>query len=250
MKDRAIIFGKGFVGEATARAFDLDVEWHDPHKGLGAKDWSAPYAFICVPTPGDQFGLDTSAVSECLRHLRVNKYEGTIVIRSTCPPGALQAFAKLYGDVIYFPEFLRERFAFYDALHPHLVVMGGNKTRPFELWLRKKNHGGTAKWFVTDIQTAGSIKLGLNTALAAKVALFNALHEFAETSHADWSVMSDAIASDWRIGHGQTEVPGPDGLPGFGGKCLPKDLNAVAKTTQNQVLTAVLQYNNTLRKPN
>lgn len=249
MKSKAIVFGQGFVGRATAQALNLDVEWHDPVKGLGVKNWTADHAFICVPTPGDDHGLDASAVGECLRHLRVNKFQGQIVVRSTCQPASLMALQQLYGDIIYFPEFLRERLAFYDSIHPHLVVIGGNDTKKFERWLRNKNHGGTAKWVVTDIQTAGTIKLGLNSALAAKVAVFNALYDYTKQSHADWDQVCDAIGSDWRIGHGQTEVPGPDGLRGFGGKCLPKDLNAVAKTTQNQVLTAVLHFNNTLRKP-
>lgn len=247
MKTKAIIFGNGFVGKATANSLNLEVQWHDPVKGLGVEKWQADYAFICVPTPADGHGLDTTAVNECLRHLRVNQFAGQIVIRSTCTPASLLAMEHLYGDVIYFPEFLRESLAFYDCHHPHLVVLGGKNTKKFEHWLHDQNYGGTAKWTTTNIQTAAVIKLGLNTALAAKVAVFNCLNDFSSRVDADWDAVCDTIGSDWRIGQGQTQVPGPDGKFGFGGKCLPKDLGAVASITQNPMLNAVLHYNNTIR---
>ena len=91
----------------------------------------------------------------------------------------------------------------------------------------------------------------MNTALAAKVATFNSIYQACEDQGADWTVVRAAIANDWRIGIGQTDVPGPDGQFGFGGKCLPKDVVAMAKLVNNNVyINAITSYNNTLRKEN
>lgn len=37
----------------------------------------------------------------------------------------------------------------------------------------------------------------------------------------------DGVLSDGRIAKAHTNVPGHDGDRGFGGKCFPKDLNAL-----------------------
>ena len=39
----------------------------------------------------------------------------------------------------------------------------------------------------------------------------------------------DGFASDGRIGDSHLNVPGHDGQLGYGGKCFPKDVNALIK---------------------
>jgi UDP-glucose 6-dehydrogenase len=58
---------------------------------------------------------------------------------------------------------------------------------------------------------------------------------------------------DRRIGAGHTLVPGPDGLPGWGGECLPKDTKAFRKYAIGlnkpiTVLDSAMEYNKTVRK--
>ena len=43
------------------------------------------------------------------------------------------------------------------------------------------------------------------------------------------------------------QVPGPDGNKGFGGKCLPKDIMGFSTIHNNEVLNAIIRYNETLR---
>ena len=46
---------------------------------------------------------------------------------------------------------------------------------------------------------------------------------------ADWEDALNGFASDGRIGDSHLNVPGHDGQLGYGGKCFPKDVNALIK---------------------
>ena len=43
------------------------------------------------------------------------------------------------------------------------------------------------------------------------------------------------------------QVPGPDGERGFGGKCLPKDINAFSSKYESEIIKKIIEYNETLR---
>jgi UDPglucose 6-dehydrogenase len=245
-----VIVGKGVVGQATAKILKGSV-FHDPAKGSVVPNFEKyHYAVVCVPTPGDSNGLNHSAVEESIKELKEKNFKGVLVIRSTCSPEFLSNID--YPKLVYWPEFLRERTAELDALNPHIVVLGGLSylTEEWTGVLEKFKHS-CIKWFATDLTSAAVAKLGLNSALAAKVAMFNTIYQVCEDEGADWKVVRAAIAADWRIGIGQTDVPGPDGSLGFGGKCLPKDVDALAKLAKNNLyIESITRYNNTLRKEN
>lgn len=224
-----VVIGKGFVGEATGLILGEEPAWHDPAKGFHVRDFSHyTHAVVCVPTPGIDGGLDHGMVAESISNMTDGGFGGVLVIRSTCEPWYLASLAKSYSSIIYWPEFLRERHATEDSLNPRQVILGGEVGIASE-WckrLRRSGYGAGVEWTVTDIATAAVIKLGLNSALAAKVMMFNALHAASAAVGADWETVRTAIGNDHRIGSEQTMVPGPDGKLGFGGKCLPKDINA------------------------
>ena len=51
--------------------------------------------------------------------------------------------------------------------------------------------------------------------------------DYSEKCGADWDVAIKGFLMDSRIGQSHYQVPGPDGKLGFGGHCLPKDINAL-----------------------
>lgn len=251
-KYETVIVGKGVVGGATGKIFNDWVDFHDPYQGLIIDDFSHYcYAIICVPTPGIAGGLDYSFLEKSIESLKEKNFNGTMVIRSTCDPEWLNAVSNsLYTHIIYWPEFLRERTAVYEATHPSSIVLGGKSEslKEFEKYLRNKKHGYSAEWTLTDYTTASVIKLGLNYALASKIATFNSIYQICEKLNVDFNTVRDAIAEDFRIGFGQTDVPGPDGELGFGGKCLPKDLETFSKLDEKNIyINALRTYNKVLR---
>jgi len=246
-----LIFGRGFVGKATAALFnDQQIAWHDPAQGYEVDSLrSVDRVIICVPTPEAKDGLDHTAVWDCLHMLAARGWSGPIAIRSTCMPAAADSMTDQFSAVMW-PEFLRERSALHDAANPHQLVLGGPDGRVHEwrLWLRSQDHAPDAIWHLTDAKTAAMIKLGINAALAAKVMLFNSLHDACATSGADWASVRVGVGLDLRIGSGQSQVPGPDGQRGFGGKCLPKDVGAIsAMLPDDDFLQGMIAHNGSLR---
>jgi UDP-glucose 6-dehydrogenase len=247
-----VIFGQGFVGQATAIILGNDYIFHDPYKGSIVEDFSnVEYAVICVPTPESDYGLDHTEVINCLELLKDKKFQGITVIRSTCHPLVLHQLENLYGNIIFWPEFLRELTFQDDAVNPHRVILGGNfsATDQFAKFLKLKEHAKTVTWSHIGLKEAAMIKLGTNFALAAKVITFNLLYEACEKNGISWNIVKNGVAADPRIGQGQTVVPGPDGQFGFGGKCLPKDAKTIEHLVDDKsFVKSLLLYNSNLRK--
>lgn len=247
-----LVVGKGITGKATATIFNNNVDFHDPYKDETVSDCSNYcYAFLCVPTPENGDGqFDCSQLDNAVVDLLKKGFQGILVVRSTCDPDNLKRLSEVYEKFIYWPEFLREKHYLEDALNPDNVVIGGQAeyTDEFTKLLKQNKHKLLAFWKTTDITTASIIKLGLNSALAAKIAMFNSIRDVCEITGANWETVKSVISNDSRIGEGQTLVPGPDKLRGFGGKCLPKDLKVFSSLAKENVyLNSILQYNNKVR---
>ena len=81
----------------------------------------------------------------------------------------------------------------------------------------------------------------------------NELKMLSDKVGGDWGKLIEGFTSDSRIGDSHIDVPGPDGQPGFGGKCFPKDLNALIELFKRNdinpmVMQAAWERNKTLRK--
>ena len=240
MKDLSIgIVGGGTVGRATARCYleyvksvkvwDSLAERRTTHNILDMLD--SDLIFVCLPE---------MVVDSFFAMLYGPNKSRNYVIKSTVPIGTTRRLSTLYSlpNLVHSPEFLTERCAMTDVQMPAVNIVGrvqrGEKwversqcsVRLSELYL--KRFPGIDCLDVTSDESE-AIKLFLNGFFAVKVAYFNEIHSLASTLGLDWELVRMGMLADGRVGHPHTQVPGPDGGKGFGGKCLPKDLKTLVE---------------------
>lgn len=206
--------------------------------------------FICVGTPPLPNGdADLSAIDHVARLIATEARSPKLVIEKSTVPAqtgqelkrALGVYGRKAGIVFRVasnPEFLREGTAVGDFLHPDRIVVGVDDAETerqlkeiYRPVLEKQFHcpmheqgcpdGPAPTWVVTTINSAELIKHASNSFLALKISYANMVADLAERLGADIGEVVRAVGLDPRIGPGFLNA----GL-GFGGFCLPKDLQA------------------------
>ena len=86
---------------------------------------------------------------------------------------------------------------------------------------------------------------------ALKVTYFNGIYKLCEKYGCNYKNVQNGTLISGYINKPHTDVPGPDGKFGYGGKCFPKDVNAfsefVQNTDLNRLLEVVKEINNNYR---
>jgi UDPglucose 6-dehydrogenase len=152
-----------------------------------------------------------------------------VAMRSTVPPGttervagrAMEAAGVRCGLAMV-PEFLREGSAMADFDSPDRVVVGCSGDEARKVMEELYGPFSCPKLF-TDIRTAEMIKYVSNVMLASRVATVNEVANICQRVGVDADAVLKGVGMDARIGPHYL-VPGS----GFGGSCLPKDVNAIA----------------------
>jgi len=129
-------------------------------------------------------------------------------------------------DIVSNPEFLREGSAVYDFMHPDRIVLGVGSKKA-ERIMRELYQALDAPIIITDIESAEIIKHASNSFLAMKISYINAIANICEKAGADIRKVAEGMGYDGRIGRDFLNA----GI-GFGGACLPKDLQAFVGITQ------------------
>mgnify|MGYP003138546704 CR=1 FL=1 len=246
------IIGNGFVGSAILHGFILHVDDIlvydvDPKRSTHSFEdlcENSDVIFVCVPTPMFESGeCDLSIVNNVVSRYqyflksRVNhSKEQVLVIKSTVVPGTVEKLAKKYPNVrfVFNPEFLTERKARLDFINTARIVLGSDSDSAFEIVenLYKLRFPYT-KIIKTDFGTAQLIKYMANCFFATKVSFMNEMRQVCDRIGGDWESAVEGFITDGRIGNSHIDVPGHDGDFGFGGKCFPKDLNAMIKRAED-----------------
>ncbi|MBN1856845.1 MAG: UDP-glucose/GDP-mannose dehydrogenase family protein [Dehalococcoidia bacterium] len=197
--------------------------------------------FIAVGTPPDDDGsVDLNQVLDVAA--AIGKHMQTcqvIVIKSTVPVGTADTVrdvitlalarrgVELSFDVCSNPEFLKEGSAIEDFTRAARIVVGTDSVRVREVMLEcyapynRKQY----KMVFMDVRSAELTKYAANAMLATKISFMNEVANLAERVGADVEQVRRGIGSDPRIGY-DFIYPGC----GFGGSCLPKDLQALIRT--------------------
>jgi UDPglucose 6-dehydrogenase len=235
--ERVGVIGYGYVGRSTIHALEgmVDVAWHDPaHVGSRLLSELVRWAdalYVCVPTPMSGTGAaDLGIVREVVARLAELKPAAPVVLKSTVPPGTTEELSGRWPhlSLAFVPEFLRERHHLEDAAAPTHIVMGWSRSLDVSMRgairdLYTRRFPDTPR-IELDATAAELLKYAANALFGVKVSFANEMAELAARLGVDWEPVRQALVLDPRIGDGHLEVPGPDGHPGFGGSCLPKDM--------------------------
>lgn len=261
------IIGNGFVGSAMVHGFTLhsnDVLIFDKDKTRSNASMEdvckkSDVIFVCVPTPMFESGeCDLSIVESVVEEIsEIGLKEDTvIVIKSTVVPGTVESLSEKYSKInfVFNPEFLTERKARLDFINTARIVLGSNKPEAMnkveDLYRVRFPY---TKIIKTDFGTAQLIKYMANCFFATKVSFMNEMRQVCDKIDGDWNVALDGFISDGRIGNSHIDVPGHDGDFGFGGKCFPKDINAMITRSKELgvnplVMSAAWEKNKEVRK--
>ena len=221
------------------------------------------FIFLTLGTPMDKNGNINlkiiSNVSKKIGELLLKmKKRPIIVIKSTVVPGTTsnkiknilekksnKKAGKEFG-LITNPEFLREGKAVHDTLNPHLVVIGSNEKKDSKKLenFYKKFHKEKISIILTNNTTAEIIKYANNSFLATKISFINNISNLCQTlPGTNIDEVAKAIGIDPRIGNQFLNAG-----PGYGGSCLPKDVQALIACqkdlgVESTLLNAVHQTN-------
>jgi UDPglucose 6-dehydrogenase len=215
----------------------------DPAVGIAHGD----VIFIAVGTPpGEDGSADLQYVLAVARTIGEHMQRPVLVVdKSTVPVGTADQVRAAIGraladrevqipfDVVSNPEFLKEGAAVEDCMRPDRIVIGADDPAAVTTLRRvyapfNRNHD---RIVTMDVRSAELTKYAANAMLATKISFMNEIANIAEQVGADVEMVRRGIGSDPRIGW-QFIYPGA----GYGGSCFPKDVQALARTAQQQGL--------------
>ncbi len=191
----------------------------------------ATVILICVGTPEGKHGAaDMSQVEEAAASIAAELPGYRLLIeKSTVPIGSHRRISRIIQeragskadfDVACIPEFLREGNAVHDFFKPDRVIIGavGERSR----YLLEQLYGRfDCPKIWTDPGTAELSKHASNAFLALKISYANLLSDVSEATGADLDKLLQGVGGDPRVGPSFLN-PGA----GYGGSCLPKDVQA------------------------
>ena len=269
MKDISIgIAGLGFVGDALKNGLEhfgyVGIKVYDPYKfpDININNIiNCDIIFVCVPTPMGQNGaMDDTILRNVLDNL--NGYNGVVTIKSTVTPSTINKIKIDYSKlrIATNPEFLTERIARQDFIDTKWVIIGADNSNDSEILIKlHEKMFPKAKVAVVSPEAAMMVKYMTNVWFAVKVSLMNEFYELwnkmcdEREISCGWDDLVKAFSLDLRVGSAHLQVPGPDGDRGWGGRCYPKDLNALMALcreydTSSKVMSAAWDDNRKYRK--
>jgi len=253
------LVGRGHVGLAVERllapAHEL-VTWDRTDGGELPTDRFADcdVTVVAVGTPqGDDGRLDTSGVRQVVEALPTQR----LLLKSTVPPGTTDELARGFGrDICFWPEYIGQSryhnpyFPEHIADVPFVVLGGPAATTTWALRLLQPVLGPTKTYYRCSAVEAELVKLTENAYFATKITFVNEIKRICDAAGADWDTVREGWLLDPRVERMHTLVF-PD-QPGFGGPCLPKDLNGLVAAARDAgydpaLLAQVLASNDDFR---
>jgi nucleotide sugar dehydrogenase len=276
------IIGNGVLGGAMIRGlteFAKEIRVYDVVREKTTHTLSdtlgSDLVFLCLPTPARARGTcDTSQLEALIDAICTDYHDRRqatpyLVVRSTVSVGFTDRMARkmveagLPPRLVHNPEFLTARCAAVDFQTPsrHIIgqpLDGGHLSPPHPIvqetserlrCLLMERFSGIPTHIMTSDESE-LVKLTCNSFFALKVMFFNGVKQLCDARELSYDAILQGVLSDGRIAHSHTQVPGPDGQPGFGGTCLPKDLEnlGLSMLASNVPIGKLLRLTNQLNR--
>ena len=199
--------------------------------------------FYCVGTPNKKNGnIDLNyvfkAIEATLKEIEKGSYK-VLVVKSSIPPSTIKERIKTFIESFGFkvgkdigltnnPEFLREGHAWEDFINPDRIVIGQDDRKAGSI-VEKLYKSFNAPIFKVSLNTAEFIKYLSNTLLSTLISFSNEMSMIANViGDIDIPTAFSILHFDRRWSGNPAEMtsylyPGC----GFGGYCLPKDIQAI-----------------------
>ena len=232
------VIGCGFVGGTIADALENagnDVVRIDPkYNNNKLEDFvdKIDGAVICLPTPtidGEQNLVEIDKTVIALQDVRT-------LIKSTILPNMLTVYEE---NVVYSPEFLREKHAKKDFENNQHVLWGGLRSEA-DWWIDRFKCQNKIN-LVMDKKSASMIKYVYNCFLATKVAFFHELYSKLDKTY-NYHMIINTLSDFENIGPSHMRVK----QLGYDGSCFPKDMEAFANFLDSELLKSVIEVNKKL----
>jgi UDPglucose 6-dehydrogenase len=228
------IVGAGVVGNGMRCIFP-DALMVDPPKGLCSYEAAAGMrlGIVCVPSPMAPDGsCQTDIVESAVRALDTD----LILVKSTVAPGTCERLRAETGKrIVFSPEYMGESKYWTPAQFPQptnpvghgFVILGGEPedcSAVADIMLPRL--GPATRFRFMPSKEAELVKYAENAFFAVKVTFANELRRICEASGANYHMVREGWIDDPRVGPMHTAAFAD--APGYGGKCYPKDVAALA----------------------
>ena len=257
----AIIGSEGYVGKAMVALLEnhYEIVKRDPELEIRSAMWAlvneSELAIICVPTlQNDDGSANLSEIEDTIENLKTP----LILIKSTVPPETTRKLSKKYPDknIAFSPEYIGEgKYYVPHWKYPHpteikhhtfMIVGGLEKVASAIIDLFVPVLGPDKEYIITDSTSAELTKYMVNCWGAMKVSFCNEFYDIAKLFDVDYNVLRELFLKDSRTERMHTAVFPKE--RGFGGKCFPKDVNAIVKEAKRRgynpkVLGSILKFN-------
>jgi len=260
MGKKIAIIGSGFIGNSLGKYYHdngFNVTFYDisestlsdlKSKGYKVNDSfkevieDSKYIFITLPTPTINGKINLIAFNETVEKIINidNLNDKIFIIKSTITPKTTEELfiKKLINNgkkanqdfgVIYSPEFITEIAKTWDkkgeeisfGTEDRVVIGEGDNNKWGNLFIEDLILNKDIPVVRTSYKEAEMIKYVSNTMLATKISFWNEIFLLSQKLEMNFEDIAKGVSLDKRIGKYGT-VTGK----AFGGKCLPKDLDA------------------------
>lgn len=226
------IIGAGVVGgtlwQWLKENTDHVVKVSDPPRDLYDDLTGSDAIFISVPLDISNKckNQNVENILDCI--VRAQRITKNVFIRTTVSPG----FNDIFGTTAM-PEFLTARTAFQDFCKLPIVV--GNARNGSIQEIIKDVFQGKKEIISVSNREAEIAKYAHNCFCATKVTYFNMIEKLCrDLKGTSFENVKRVANITGFIGEKHTDVPGHDGLRGFGGACFPVNISSIIKFLENE----------------